>query len=362
MKILCATKQILGKRKKQEDTIQCLSLSTSAKDESLLLLADGMGGHVGGDKASQLIINQFIASYQPTHQGTTKSLKQSLDYANTALATAVAKQPELTGMGSTLLVAHVNNKQLHWLSVGDSPFWLYRNEKLIRLNQDHSMANIYAKMVKLGQMSETDAANEPRRHSLRSVVTGEEIPLIDAPKKTFELLENDILLLASDGLETLTNAQISAILQQHQTYDMEALANELLTVVSSKNNLNQDNASVIVYKVASLLGNRTNFGSPTHSWFSRNSNLLIIIAFALSSLLAFLLLQSNLPLNNLLSKIPTILNTQRLQTANLKTKIEKPITQFNVESLLKKKNTTLNTKNQKELKPIIVKIPETFNQ
>ena len=265
MKILCAAKQILGKRKKQEDTIQYLSLSD--ENESLLLLADGMGGHIGGDKASQLIVNQFIANYQLTHQDTIKSLKQSLNYANTALATAVEKQPELTGMGATLLVAHVNNKQLHWLSVGDSPFWLYRNAKLIRLNQDHSMASIYAKMVKLGQMSEADAANEPLRHSLRSVVTGEKIPLIDAPKTTFELLENDILLLASDGLETLTNSQISIILQQHQGDNMESLADNFLKAVSSKNNPTQDNASVIVYKVAHLLDTRINFFSAIRSWF-----------------------------------------------------------------------------------------------
>jgi serine/threonine protein phosphatase PrpC len=360
MKILCAAKQILGERKKQEDTIQCLSLSTSGEDESLLLLADGMGGYVGGDKASQLIVNQFIASYQSTHQGTTKSLKQSLSYANTALATAVAKQPEFTGMGSTLLVAHVNNKQLHWLSVGDSPFWLYRNAKLIRLNQDHSMASIYAKMVKLGQMSEESAANEPLRHSLRSVVTGEKIPLIDAPEKTFELLENDILLLASDGLETLTTPQISAILQQHQSYDMEVLANELLATVSFKNNPNQDNASVIVYKVASLLGNKTNFYSSIRSWFSRNSNLLIIIAFGLSSLLAFFLLQSNPPLKKLSFKIPTTSNIQRLQTANIEIKMEKSSTEFDVQSLLKKEN--INAEHQEEIKPVIVEMPETFNQ
>ena len=354
MKILCAAKQILGKRKKQEDTTQYLSLSNSDKDESLLLLADGMGGHVGGDKASQLIINQFIASYQPTHQGTTESLKQSLNYANIALAMAVEKQPEFEGMGSTLLVAHINNKQLHWLSVGDSPFWLYRNETLIRLNQDHSMASIYAKMVKLGQMSEKEAANEPLRHSLRSVVTGEEILLIDAPKSPFELLENDILLLASDGLETLTNSEISTLLQQHQSYNMELLVNELLVAVSAKNSPIQDNTSVIAYKVASLLNNTTHSCSPRRSWFSRNSNLLIIIAFGLSSLLSFFLLQSNPPLNNLLSKIPTTSNTQRLQAAN----IEKPVTQFDAQSLLKNKS----IENQKELKPVIVEIPETFNQ
>jgi serine/threonine protein phosphatase PrpC len=270
MKILCAAKQILGQRKKQEDTTQYLSLSTPYKAESLLLLADGMGGHIGGDKASQLIVNQFIVNYQSTYQNTTDPLKQSLNYANKALATAVSKQPEFRGMGSTLLVVHVNIKHLHWLSVGDSPFWLYRNETLIRLNQDHSKASIYAKMVKLGQMSEEDAANEPLRHSLHSVVTGDEIPLIDAPKETFELLENDILLLASDGLETLSLPQISTILQQYQTYDMEVLAHKLLAAVSSKNKPNQDNTSVIVYKVASLLANRKNIFSLMRSWFSRN--------------------------------------------------------------------------------------------
>ena len=355
MKILCAAKQILGKRKKQEDTIQYLSLSDSNKDDSLLLLADGMGGHVGGDKASQLIINQFIASYQ----GTEKSLKQSLSYANTALATAVSKQPEFQGMGSTLLVAHINNKQLHWLSVGDSPFWLYRNKKLIRLNQDHSMASIYAKMVKLGQMSEADAANEPMRHSLRSVVTGEEILLIDAPENPFELLENDILLLASDGLETLTTVQINAILQQYQTYDMGALANNLLATVSAKNTPNQDNASVIVYKVANSLANRKNLYLSIRSWFSKNSNLLIIIAFGLSSLLAFFLLQSNLPFNHLHYKISTTLNTPQLQATNME---EQTITQFDVQSLLKKKNINLNARNYKKSKPILVEIPEIFHQ
>ncbi len=336
MKILCAAKQILGKRKKQEDTTQYLSLSNSGKDESLLLLADGMGGHVGGDKASQLIINQFIASYQSTHEGTVKSLKQSLNYANTALATAIEKQPELSGMGSTLLVAHINNNQLHWISVGDSPFWLYRNEKLIRLNQDHSMASIYAKMVKLGQMSEEEAANEPLRHNLRSVVTGEKILLIDAPKNPFQLLENDILLLASDGLETLTTPEISTLLQQHKSYDMELLANDLLVAVSAKNTPNQDNASVIAYKVASLLSNKTRAFLAKRAWFSRNLNLLIIIAFGLSAFLAFFLLQSNSPLNNS--------NTQRLQAANIEVKIEKSITQFNAQSLLKKENIELNPK------------------
>jgi len=258
MKTFCAAKQLLGQREKQEDTIH--TISTAEDEASLLLLADGMGGHRGGEQASQLVVQHFLMTYQNNPKNIGCRLQQGLEMANNALATRVSIQPELKGMGTTLLVAHIHKKQLHWVSVGDSPFWLYRNETLIRLNQNHSMASVYEKMVELGEMTQEAAKNEPLRHSLRSVLNGKIIALIDAPKKPFELLNNDILLLASDGLETLTTSQISAVLQQYQSDDMEILSNELLAKVRSKDNPNQDNASVIVYKVI-------NTGLFSRAWF-----------------------------------------------------------------------------------------------
>ncbi len=369
MKILCAAKQILGKREKQEDTIKYLSLSTTNENENenenemLLLLADGMGGHVGGEKASRLIVDKFIESYQQMlYKQETQALREGLDYANNSIKMVISKQSELIGMGATLLVAKVNNKQLHWLSVGDSPFWLFRNGKLIRLNEDHSMAGVYARMVELGQMSQQDAYNEPLRNSLRSVVSGSEISLIDAPKKPFELLENDVLLLASDGLETLTNIQIRDILQQYKSYNMEALAAELLAAVDAENNNMQDNASVIIYKVATLLNIAEKKYLTSSFWMSKNLNLLIILTFSLSSLLIFLFLQ----FNSSSQQIPVALTSEPLNITN-----DALNSEFDVRTLLKQPRTDLNLdsnndsqkpeNNTEKSKPII-KTPEIYYQ
>ncbi len=292
MKILCAAKQLLGQREKQEDYVEYLSASpvNQDKDEALLLLADGMGGYVGGEKASHLVVEKFIDSYQHRSVPIVEALRQGLDDANTELAATVVAQPEFQGMGCTLIAAHIKNMQLHWLSVGDSPFWLFRNRSLMRLNQDHSMAAVYARMVEMGQMSEEDARSEPMRNSLRSVVKGEEIPIVDLPETAFELEGGDILLLASDGLETLSNVQITTILQRHRGNDMNALADELLEAVNAENNPTQDNASIIVYKVPASAGsaNPPENGQP---WYLHTLTLLIVAAFSLSALIVVLLLQ-----------------------------------------------------------------------
>lgn len=293
MKILCAAKQLLGQREKQEDYVEYLSASPANqdKDEALLLLADGMGGYVGGEKASHLVVEKFIDSYQHQKAPVIEALRQGLDDANNELAATVAAQPEFLGMGCTLIAAHIQNMQLHWLSVGDSPFWIFRDKTLMRLNQDHSMAAVYARMVEMGQMTEEDARNEPMRNSLRSVVKGEEIPIVDLPETAFELQGGDILLLASDGLETLSIEQITSILQRNRgNNDMNALADELLEAVSAENNPVQDNASVIVYKVAVSASN-ANSPENHQPWYLHTLTLLIIGALSLSALIVLLLLQ-----------------------------------------------------------------------
>lgn len=292
MKQLCAAKQLLGQREKQEDYVEYLLASPTSNDESeaLLVLADGMGGYVGGEKASHLVVEKFIESYQQTQTSIVDTLSQALENANHALFEEVATHPQFRGMGSTLIAAHISNMHLHWVSVGDSPFWLFRNEKLLRLNQDHSMAAVYEHMVEIGQMSEEDALNEPMRNSLRSVVKGEEIAIIDLPETTFALQASDILLLASDGLQTLSNTQITDILSKHQhNNDLNVIANELLAAVKAKKQPKQDNVSVIIYKLPDSKSEpRSSSSTP---WYLNTITLFIISVFALSSFLVFLLLQ-----------------------------------------------------------------------
>ena len=246
-----AAGQIPGKRDYQEDDYGVLDgradVGIDGGEHTLLLVADGMGGHVSGDTASRLINKTFIETYPLASGPVTDRLRECLDAANQAIAAAIEEKPELDGMGSTLLVLVVSQRGLEWLSIGDSPLWLFRDGHLIRINSDHSMAPVLADMVASGRMTEDEMAEDSNRHMLRSAVTGDEISLIDVSSQPRDLKKDDLLLLASDGIMTLGEKEIVNILQNMQGASLEDIAAALLKAVEDVALPNQDNATVLLY-------------------------------------------------------------------------------------------------------------------
>ena len=245
-----AARQIPGKREYQEDDYGLLDgrdLGLDGREHSMLLVADGMGGHVGGATASSLLSKTFVEVYPQASGSIVERLRDCLAAANKALADAIAANPELDSMGSTLVAAVVSSEGLNWISVGDSPLWLFRQGKLERLNADHSMAPILADLVAKGDMTEEDAARDPRRHSLRSAVMGDDIHLIDASAQPVAVEKGDRLLLASDGLLTLSEPEIAAILQQTQDASLADSAAALIQAVEAAEHPHQDNTTVLLY-------------------------------------------------------------------------------------------------------------------
>lgn len=231
--------QIQGDRTYQEDALQ-----VEERDEgTLLVLCDGMGGHTGGDQASSLAISTFIDSFFKSTDSISARLKLGVEDANNKILQAGEKNSELSKMGTTLVAVFVQDSQMHWVSVGDSPLWLLRDGSIQRLNANHSLAVVFEEMVKTGHMSAEDAATDPKRHSLRSSLSGDEIKLIDLREKPFELELGDCLLLASDGLETLTDQQILDLQQANASSYSKAL----LAAVDQAGKEDQDNASALCY-------------------------------------------------------------------------------------------------------------------
>ncbi|MCY4364064.1 MAG: protein phosphatase 2C domain-containing protein [Gammaproteobacteria bacterium] len=246
-----AAAQITGKRDYQEDDYGVLDgradLGIDGSEHTLLLVADGMGGHVSGDTASRLINKTFIETYPHATGPVTDRLRECLDAANQAIAVAIEEKPELDGMGSTLLAVVVSPRGLEWLSIGDSPLWLFRDGHLVRINSDHSMAPVLADMVASGRMTEDEMAEDSNRHMLRSAVMGEEISLIDISSQPRDLKKDDLLLLASDGIMTLGEKQIVNILQEMQGASLEENIVALLRAVEDVALPNQDNATILLY-------------------------------------------------------------------------------------------------------------------
>ena len=245
-----AARQIPGKREYQEDDYGLLDgrdLGLDGSEHSMLLVADGMGGHVGGATASGLLSKTFVEAYPQAAGPIVDRLQACLEAANEAIADAIAENPELDGMGSTLVAAVVSSEGLNWINVGDSPLWLFRKGTLERLNADHSMAPILADLVAKGGMTEEDAARDPRRHALRSAIMGDDIHLIDVSSHPVAVEKGDRLLLASDGLLTLSNQEIAAILQKTQDAPLEDSAAALIQAVEAAEHPYQDNTTLLLY-------------------------------------------------------------------------------------------------------------------
>jgi len=249
-----ATAQITGARDYQEDMLAVHAPATGAHaGERLLVLADGMGGHVGGEVASRLVVEYFCEAYinstgRNNPGNTPDALRSSLNVANEQLANAVEEAPELRGMGTTLIGCVIRENHLHWISVGDSPLWVSRDGRLQRLNADHSMVPLLDDMVRTGVMDVAEALLDVRRNMLRSAVAGKVIELVDAGKEPWLLQAGDIVLLASDGIETLADDELASLLNNPHEESLQALADKLMTRIEAVADSGQDNASVILYR------------------------------------------------------------------------------------------------------------------
>lgn len=214
------------------------------QQELIAVLADGMGGHVGGSTASNLACSQFIASY--CRDGAEDKFTESLEACNEAISARISQDKALKGMGCTLIGASIRKQGLRWVSVGDSLLYLYRDRELFRLNQDHSFGALLDAMVKKGEMSADEAAVDPRRNSLLSAVSGEELDMIDIHDIDIPLDHDDWIILASDGLLTLNKKLIANIIHMNERGGASGVAKALTQAVQDVQAPNQDNTTVMV--------------------------------------------------------------------------------------------------------------------
>lgn len=185
----------------------------------LLAVADGMGGHAGGQVASGLAIqalreaflNGSLSDPQPL-------LVEAFANAQQAILAAAAAHPELDGMGTTCTAAIVRRRQLAYGHIGDSRLYLIRSGVAHQLTEDHSLVN---QLVKSGALG----AEEAETHQERNVLTAalgmrSSQASADFSNAPLGLEAHDLLLLATDGLHGLVSAgEMVSALHGQTAYD-----------------------------------------------------------------------------------------------------------------------------------------------
>lgn len=251
----CATK---GARDYQEDSsgfwppddpnASPKEVPTANATRLVAVLADGMGGHTGGALASRMVCESFIEAYAGRNGARHKRLLDALREANEAIASKVMQNPILSGMGTTLVGAVFADTGVEWVSVGDSPLLLYRRGEIALLNEDHSLAPELDRLAAIGRMTAEEARADPRRHMLRSAVTGEDLDLVDVSRKPLTLEPGDYVILASDGLHTLETSEVARIVAAYANDGSEAVASALIRAVEAVRDPYQDNTTVIAVR------------------------------------------------------------------------------------------------------------------
>lgn len=211
---------------------------------SVLVVADGMGGHLAGEVASEIAIQVLQRELTSVADGPGEALKTAIEKANLEIWQESERDQEKAGMGSTIVAAIVLNGQAYLANAGDSPAYLVRGGQTEQVTRDHGLV---AEQVEAGIIREEDAENHPYRHILtRCLGVEEHVDVELYPPR--ELQTGDVLVLCSDGLtEHVKRREVAALATGA---DSTEVAQSLVDVANQRGG--HDNITVVVARVGEL--------------------------------------------------------------------------------------------------------------
>lgn len=213
--------------------------------EILLAVADGMGGHCGGEIASSIAISHIGDRFRKTSSVGTKEdaisfIKEIVSEANVLLYKYTSEHKESSGMGTTIVLALVTNEFLLFGNIGDSSGYVLRKNKLHKITTDHTLVSL---LVKSGELTEEEAKDHPRKNVLMRALGATNMVEMDI----FDV-ERDVdgILLCSDGLTNMLDDEQIAKVLVDEDINIEDRLKKL--IVKCNNRGGTDNISIAYLK------------------------------------------------------------------------------------------------------------------
>lgn len=218
-------------------------LTAKYGDVYLLAVADGLGGHVGGEVASRMAIvaiDELIRS-KMGNGNIQDTIQAAMNKANKKICQFSKENPAYTGMGTTLIMAAVTQNRALIANIGDSRAYLIGNDSIKQITKDHSLVQ---ELVDKSVITKTEAFNHPQRNIVTRILgKGTEV----TPDYYEEDLSGKLLLLCSDGL--------SDMLQSHEilntiiaSTNLDEACTNLINMANERGG--KDNISVILAREA----------------------------------------------------------------------------------------------------------------
>ena len=193
-------------RKVNEDSYY---VSNFENNNGYIIIADGMGGHKGGQTASRTAIEEinrtldFDNVKKMNKDEIEQKLTECIEKANFAVFTKALGDDSLSGMGTTLVLCLVIDKIAYIANVGDSRLYVVRNNKIAQVTKDHSVVQM---LIDSGEITENQAKNHPNKNVITRAI-GSDVK-VESDIFYYKLEENDYILMCTDGLSNMVDDSV----------------------------------------------------------------------------------------------------------------------------------------------------------
>lgn len=236
----CSALSDVGKKREHnEDNYRIIE----NEEDRVLIIADGMGGHLSGEVASKIAV-EVIGTYMQNHRNdepAAQLVRNALMNANHEICIQAKENPSCNNMGTTVDIAYVKDGNVTIGHVGDSRVYLYRNGSLRLMTSDHSLIN---DLVRNGTITEEESKLMGQKNIITNALGVEPNLRIDLVEDRLE--RDDIIMLCTDGLTNEVElSKMEEVLSMNTSLDDKV---EVLIYMANSSGGN-DNSTVILCKV-----------------------------------------------------------------------------------------------------------------
>lgn len=236
MKSYCVTD--VGQRRSTNQDFVYASQRPVGNLPNLFVVADGMGGHKAGDKASSYTVEVLLSDIRENPDNNPiKIIRSAIESANSKVLEISNSSEEFAGMGTTLVVTTIIGNYLYVANVGDSRLYLI-GEQIQQVTKDHSLVE---EMVRIGEINRDQAKNHPDKNIITRAIGARNRVAIDF--FDMKLQPGDVILMCSDGLSNMLEDKVIEKIVKSGS-DLSWSGNEL--VARANQNGGKDNIAVVL--------------------------------------------------------------------------------------------------------------------
>ncbi len=246
MKTIINGKSVIGDREYQQDEYYFNA------DKGQAVVCDGMGGMKNGEAASKCALRHTIRFFERneyTENSISKNLRQLAENINKEICNLTDENGKKINSGTTIVLTVIFENRLYMMAIGDSRIYLIRNKEIYIMTREHNYKLQLDEKLRRNLIDEREYnANIECGEILISYLGVPKLQLVDVSLEPFEMKNEDIVILCSDGLyKSLDNEQILAVVLENY-YDLEMCATELLDTAKRLSRKQLDNTTAILIK------------------------------------------------------------------------------------------------------------------